>query len=188
MAVDVKEELIDFSCDGKGGAVTNNDDVDNDDDDNDDDDDFEDEVDEDYFEETGSPSNDPVIQITVAGKEQNRLADGEAEVDVPVDDADDDADADVDVDADEDDEADEHLFTDDELSESPSERKRPKRKIAKSVEYNETERPKRKRPKRDGPPRKRIIVKKPVNCPECDKQLCDSSSLKLHMVSLKHLF
>ena len=83
----------------------------------------------------------------------------------------------------EDDEAAEHLFTDDELSESPSPRKRPKRKMSKSVAYNETERPKRKRPNRDGPPRKRIIVKKPVNCPECDKVLCDSSSLKLHMVS-----
>ena len=169
---DIKEELQDDPT-SVDADVENDDDVDVDDDD----DNFEDEVDEDYFEEPESPMNEPVIQITVAGKAQKRSA-GE-EVDVPVD-----GDDDVDDDPDEDDEAAEHLFTDDELSESPSPRKRPKRKKSKSVAYNETERPKRKRPNRDGPPRKRIIVKKPVNCPECDKVLCDSSSLKLHMVSL----
>ena len=178
----IKEELQDDPT-SADADVENDADADVDDDDDvdvdDDDDNFEDEVDEDYFEEPESPMNEPVIQITVAGKAQKRSAGEDADVDVPVDDDDD-----VDDDPDEDDEAAEDLFTDDDLTESPSPRKRPKRKMSKSVAYNETERPKRKRPNRDGPPRKRIIVKKPVNCPECDKVLCDSSSLKLHMVSL----
>ncbi len=75
-------------------------------------------------------------------------------------------------------------FSDDELVESPKKKKRSKRKLSKNVNYGESETPKRKRPKREGgAPRKRIIMKKPVNCPECDKQLCDTSSLKLHMVT-----
>ena len=116
------------------------------------------------------------IMLTGTGKRSNEEDDDNEEDDIDEDDNDDD-----------DDDESFHDYPDEHSNESI---KRPKRGKISNVNYDERDKSKRKRPKKESncPPRRRIINKKPVNCPECDKLLSDNSSLKLHMVNFMKYF